>query len=83
MFERPTAGIMFDKSKFTLLLAFHIPFKISTEKKGMSTFELSQEFELLQQNCRELKWKIQQVMASSKLHAIRRIVHADKFYIGG
>ena len=35
--ESPTAGTMFDKCKFPLLLAFHIAFKISTKKKGMST----------------------------------------------
>jgi uncharacterized protein (DUF983 family) len=37
--ESPIAGTMFDKCKFPLLLAFHIAFKISTKKKGMSTLE--------------------------------------------
>ena len=81
--ESPTAGTMFDKCKFPLLLAFHIAFKISTKKKGMSTLELSQEFELRQKTCWEFKWKIQQAMASSKLHPISGIVHVDEFYIGG
>ena len=81
--ESPTAGTMFDKCKFPLLLAFHIAFKISTKKKGMSTLELSQEFELRQKTCWEFKWKIQQAMASSKLHLISGIVHVDEFYIGG
>ena len=80
--ESPTAGTMFDKCKFPLLLAFHIAFKISTKKKGMSTLELSQEFELRQKTCWEFKWKIQQAMASSKLHPISGIVHVDEFYIG-
>jgi hypothetical protein len=31
---------MFDKCKFPLQLAFHIAFKISTKKKGMSSMEL-------------------------------------------
>jgi hypothetical protein len=35
--ESPTSGTMFDKCKFPLLLAFHIAFKISTKKKGMSS----------------------------------------------
>lgn len=39
--ESPTAGTMFDKVKFSLLKAFHIAFKISTKKKGMSSLELS------------------------------------------
>lgn len=81
--ESPTAGTMFDNCKFPLLLAFHIAFKISTKKKGMSTLELSQEFELRQKTCWEFKWKIQQAMRSSKLHPINGIVHIDEFYIGG
>ncbi len=81
--ESPTAGTMFDKCKFPLLLAFHIAFKISTKKKGMSTLELSQEFELRQKTCWEFKWKIQQAMESSKLNPISGIVHVDEFYIGG
>ena len=81
--ESPTSGTMFDKCKFPLLLAFHIAFKISTKKKGMSSLELSQEFELRQKTCWEFKWKIQQAMQSSKLHPITGIVHVDEFYIGG
>ncbi len=81
--ESPTAGTMFDKCKFPLLLAFHIAFKISTKKKGMSSLELSQEFELRQKTCWEFKWKIQQAMQSSKQHPISGIVHVDEFYIGG
>lgn len=81
--ESPTAGTMFDKCKFPLQLAFHIAFKISTKKKGMSSMELSQEFELRQKTCWEFKWKIQQAMQSSKQHPINGIVHVDEFYIGG
>ncbi len=46
--ESPTAETMFDKVKFSLLTAFHIVFKIVRTKKGMSTLELSREFELRQ-----------------------------------
>jgi len=44
--ESPTANTMFEKLKFSILVAFHIAFKISTKKKGMSSLELSSEFEL-------------------------------------
>ena len=44
--ESPTANTMFNKLKFPILIAFHIAFKISTKKKGMSSLELSNEFEL-------------------------------------
>lgn len=63
--ESPTAGTMFDKVKFSLLVAFHIVFKIATKKKGMSTLELSREFDLRQKTCWGFKWKIQQAMQSS------------------
>jgi len=35
---------MFDKLKFPLLIAFHIVFKFSTKKKGISSLKLSEEF---------------------------------------
>jgi hypothetical protein len=81
--ESPTAGTMFDKCKFSLLVAFHIAFKISTKKKGMSSLELSKEFELRQKTCWEFKWKIQQAMQSSKQYKLTGDVHVDEFFIGG
>ena len=81
--ESPTAGTMFDKCKFSLLVAFHIVFKISSKKKGMSSLELSHEFELRQPTCWEFKWKIQQAMQSSKQNPLSGEVHIDEFFIGG
>lgn len=81
--ESPTAGTMFDKCKFSLLIAFHIVFKIGTKKKGMSSLELSHEFELRQPTCWGFKWKIQQAMQSSKRYPLTGEVHVDEFFIGG
>jgi hypothetical protein len=81
--ESPTAGTMFDKVKFSLLVAFHIIFKIATKKKGMSTLELSREFDLRQKTCWSFKWKIQEAMQSSLKHPLRGEVHVDEFWIGG
>lgn len=81
--ESPTAGTMFDKVKFSLLIAFHIVFKIVTKKKGMSTLELSREFELRQKTCWGFKWKIQQAMASSLTNLLQGTVHIDEFFVGG
>lgn len=81
--ESPTAGTMFDKVKFSLLIAFHIIFKIVTKKKGMSTLELSREFELRQKTCWSFKWKIQQAMASSLASPLQGTVHVDEFFVGG
>lgn len=80
--ESPTAGTMFDKLKFPLLIAFHLVFKISTKKKGMSSLELSEEFELRQKTCWEFKRKIQQAMKSSKRIPLTGEVHVDEFLIG-
>lgn len=80
--ESPTAGTMFDKIKFSLLVAFHICFKISTKKKGMSSLELSEEFSLRQMTAWQFKWKIQQAMASSQRCKLTGLVHVDEFYIG-
>ena len=81
--ESPTAGTMFDKCKFSLLIAFHIAFKISTKKKGMSSEELSEEFELRQMTCWEFKWKVHQAMQSSGHYPLKGVVHVDEFYVGG
>jgi hypothetical protein len=73
---------MFDKVKFSILKAFHIAFKIATKKKGMSSLELSHEFELRQKTCWEFKWKLQQAMESSLRYPLTGIVHVDEFWIG-
>jgi hypothetical protein len=80
--ESPTAGTMFDKIKFPLLIALHICFKISTKKKGMSSLELSEEFGLRQKTVWEFKWKIQQAMASSRKNQLAGKVQIDEFLIG-
>ena len=81
--ESPTAGTMFDKCKFPLLTAFHIVFKIATKKKGMSSLELSHEFELRQMTCWEFKWKIQQAMQSTESYPLEEVICVDEFFIGG
>lgn len=81
--ESPTAGTMFEKLKFSILIAFHIVFKISTKKKGMSSLELSNEFELRQMTCWSFKQKLQQAMKSSLKSPLTGLVHVDEFVIGG
>jgi len=81
--ESATSGTMFDKCKFSILIAFHIVFKIGTKKKGMSTLELSKEFEQRQDTCWEFKWKIQQAMQSSKRFPMTGEIYIDECYFGG
>jgi ISXO2-like transposase domain/Transposase zinc-ribbon domain len=81
--ESPTTNTGFEKLKFPILIAFHIVFKISTKKKGMSSLELSNEFDLRQKTCWAFKQKLQQVMKSSLKSPLTGIVHVDEFVIGG
>jgi transposase-like protein len=81
--ESATVGTGFEKCKFSILIAFHILFKLSTKKKGMSTIELSNEFGLRQKTCWDFKWKVQKVMKSSKMHLLTGEIHVDEFFIGG
>ena len=81
--ESPTTNTLFEKLKFPILLAFHIVFKISTKKKGMSSIELNNEFELRQKTCWSFKQKIQQAMKSSLQSPLTGLVHTDEFVIGG
>lgn len=81
--ESVTAGTLFHKLKFPIRKAFHILFRISTKKKGMSTIELANEFDLRQKTCWLFKSKIQDAMRSSGKHPLRGTVHVDEFLIGG
>ena len=81
--ESPTSGTMFDKCKIPIYIAFHIVFRLSTKKKGMSSLELSNEFEQRQKTCWEFKWKVQQAMQSSLNYPLTGEVHVDECFIGG
>ena len=81
--ESVTSGTMFNKIKFPILYAFHIAFKISTKKKGMSSAELAEEYAMRQMTCWNFKRKIQEAMRSSGRYPLDGVVHVDEFYIGG
>jgi len=81
--ESPTSGTMFDKSKIPIHIAFHIVFRLCTKKKGMSSLELSSEFEQRQMTCWEFKWKVQQAMVSSMKYPLVGEVQVDECFIGG
>lgn len=81
--ESVTSGTLFHKLKFPIHKAFHICFRIATKKKGMSTVELSKEFELQQKTCWLFKRKIQQAMESSEQYPLTGQVEVDEFLVGG
>lgn len=81
--ESPTAGTLFHKIKFPLLKAFHICYRVSVSKKGMSSWQLSRELDLRQMTCWAFKRKIQAAMASSGLNPLEERVDVDEMAIGG
>jgi hypothetical protein len=81
--ESPTAGTLFHKMKFPLLKAFHICYRVSVSKKGMSTWGLSRELGLRQMTCWAFKRKIQEAMASSESFPLEGSVDVDELAIGG
>ena len=81
--ESPTAGTLFHKIKFPLLKAFHICYRVSVSKKGMSSWQLSRELGLRQMTCWAFKRKIQAAMASRGLNPLEERVDVDEMAIGG
>lgn len=81
--ESPTAGTLFHKIKFSLLKAFHICYRVSVSKKGMSTWGLSRELGLRQMTCWAFKRKIQEAMASGECFPLEGRVDVDELAIGG
>src|SRR5665647_3057505 len=79
--ESPTAGTLFHKIKFPLLKAFHMCYRVSVSKKGMSSWELSRELSLRQMTCWAFKRKIQETMASSGLNPLEKRVDVDEMAI--
>jgi len=69
--------------KFSIHIAFHLLFKLSIRKKGLSTLELSKEFGLRQKTCWSFKQKVQEAMQSSGLYKLKGEVHIDECWIGG
>jgi len=61
----PTSNTLFHKVKFPLLKAFYIVYFVSTNKKGISSTELSRKLNLRQKTCWSFKRKVMKAMASS------------------
>lgn len=81
--ESPTAGTLFHKVKFPLLKAFWIVYYISTNKKGISSTELSRKLELRQKTCWLFKQKVMNAMKSSGKNPMNGNVEIDEFVLGG
>ena len=81
--ESPTAGTLFHKVKFPLLKAFYAVYFISTNKKGISSTELSRKLGLKQKVCWLFKRKVMKAMESSGNFLLEGVVEVDETFIGG
>jgi len=81
--ESATANTMYHKCKLTLLKAFEIGYRLSVKKKGMSSIELSKEFDCQQRSAWLMKAKYQNAMKSSNQYPLENEVEVYEFLVGG
>lgn len=81
--ESPTANTLFHKVKFDLLKAFYIVYFVSTNKKGITSTELSRKLGLRQKTCWAFKRKVVKAMKSSGDHPITGTCEVDETAFGG
>jgi transposase-like protein len=81
--ESPMAGTLFHKIKFPVLKAFYIVYFISTNKKGITSTELSRKLDLKQKVCWLFKRKVMKAMDSSGNFPLSGLVEVDETFVGG
>lgn len=79
----PTSGTLFHKVKFSLLQAFYIVYYVSTNKKGISSTELSRKLGLRQKTCWLFRRKVMQGMKSSGKFKVTGKAEVDETVVGG
>lgn len=81
--ESPLAHTIFHGLKFSLATAFEMVYRISVNKKGVSSIALCREFGVNLKTAYNFKRKVQYAMKSSGNHPLGGMVHVDEFVIGG
>lgn len=81
--ESPTAGTLFHQVKFPLVKAFWMVYFISTNKKGITSTELSRKLDLKQKVCWLFKRKVMIAMESSGNFPLTGVVEVDETFVGG
>lgn len=79
--ESVTANTVFHGMKMPIVKAFHIVFRITVKKKGMSTTELGAEVGVQQKTAWLLKRKVQAIMKDKK--KLNGSVDVDETLLGG
>lgn len=80
--ESPTAGTLFHQVKFDLVKAFWIVYFVSTNKKGITSTELSRKLDLRQKTCWAFKRKVMKAMKSSGNYPITGDAEVDETVFG-
>lgn len=80
--ESPTAGTLFHQVKFDLVKAFWIVYLVSTNKKGITSTELSRKLRFRQKTCWSFKRKVMKAMQSSEQYPITGIAEVDETVFG-
>ena len=81
--ESVTANTVFHGMKMPLLKAFHMVFRLTAKKKGMSTTELGAEVGVQQKTAWLFKRKVQVVMKQDNNDKLNGNVDADETLLGG
>lgn len=81
--ESVTANTVFHGIKMPILKAFHMVFRLTAKKKGMSTIELGSEVGVQQKTAWLFKRKVQAVMKKDKDDKLDGKVEVDETLIGG
>lgn len=81
--ESVTANTVFHGMKMPVLKAFHMVFRLTAKKKGMSTTELGAEVGVQQKTAWLFKRKVQAVMKQNNNDKLNGQVDADETLLGG
>jgi transposase-like protein len=81
--ESVTANTVFHGMKMPIVKAFHMVFRLTAKKKGMSTTELGNEVGVQQKTAWLFKRKVQVAMKQKNSHKLTTNVDADETIIGG
>lgn len=81
--ESVTANTVFHGIKMPILKAFHMVFRLTAKKKGMSTVELGSEVGVQQMTAWLFKRKVQAVMKKDKDDKLNGNVNVDETIVGG
>lgn len=81
--ESVTANTIFHGLRMPILKAFHMIFRLSAKKKGMSTVELGNEVGVQQKTAWLFKRKVQSVLDYDKNDKLKGDVEVDETLVGG